>query len=78
MTGKLSSKTKRVYALLREDMKEFPETYITMCTGLGCVIAAKGLVEYSYTGSHNGYLVAGLAISTAAIAYELSSLLRKK
>jgi hypothetical protein len=75
MSSKLNYKTKRVYTLLR---REFPETYITLCTGIGCAIAAKELFEYGHTNNFNGYMVTGFGISAAAVSYLIHSLIRNK
>jgi len=76
ITIKVTDKAKKICMLLREDMKKFPDTYTASSAVIGVIIASKGLFIYDHTNKYNCWMVAGLAISIAAIAYEIL-LLRK-
>ncbi len=77
IASKMTERAKSLYTLLRENIRDNPDTYVSSAVGVGILIATPGMFKYVRTNEYNGWMFAGLVISLAAITYELS-FLRKK
>jgi hypothetical protein len=76
MTSKIIDKSKNTYKLLRGNVSKFHSTYNAAGTGVGCMLAAKGMFRYVHTEKVDGWMITGLAIATTAIISQMT-LLRK-